>query len=292
MNERAVVVGIESLDADAAVLGWAADEAWRAGRSLYLVHCYRRLTSTDRYWAQLMHVNEMRREKAQQVVSSAAALVHVRHPDVLVDGSSVAGPACTALIDLSHVAELLVVGRHCGTPTDAICAIAEAAACPVVFVGLQPTTSGPVVLFLDGDDLVIPVVDFAFAQAARCDSELLVVRSEPEPTGAGGGYEVAELSMRQEQLDTSLAGWQERYPQVPVTVELRGEPPVAALHWAAEVGRLLVVARRSAAIVAELDCAPGRGPIAVVPPGVRRRAEVPRPAARVEREWVHAGVDG
>lgn len=282
MSERtAVVAGIGSLEADGAVLDWAADAAWRAGEQLYLVHCYRRLVSTDRYWPPLMHVNDVRRDTAAHVVSSAAQHAHARHPDLAVDGSSVPGSACGALIDLSHVAGLLVVGRHASTPTSAVCAIAESAACPVVFVGSQPSAAGPVVLYLDGDDLVVPAVEFAFAEAAGAGAELLVVRSEPEPSVPDAGYELAELTERQEQLDEALSGWHERYPHVAVTVELRAEPPVATVNWAVGAGRLLVLSRRSVATAAELDARAGRCPVAVVPPHPLHA-----------RGYAHAGVDG
>ena len=56
-----VVVGIGSLDLDAAVLDWAADQAWHAHDALYVVHAYRRLVSADRYWPLLVHANDARR---------------------------------------------------------------------------------------------------------------------------------------------------------------------------------------------------------------------------------------
>lgn len=273
MSERTVVAGVGSLEADRAVLSWAADEAWRAEKGLYLVHCYRRLISTDRYWPPLAQANDARHDAAQHVVSSAVATARAQHHDLLVDGSSVAAPACATLIDLSRVAELLVVGRHCATPADSVRAIAAASSCPVVFVGTEPVDSGPVVLFLDSDDLFVPAVDVAFEAAARRGCDLLVAQAFPATPGEQRSYEVAAMTERQEQLDESLARWQRRYPGVGVTVELREEPPADTLRWAGAQGRLLVLPRRCADSIAQLECGPRQGPVIVVPPPSRRRGQ-------------------
>jgi hypothetical protein len=262
-----VVVGIGTTDQDAAVLTWAADQAGRSRDALYVVHVYRPLASADRYWPRLVRANDARRAAAQHVAASGVQLARARCPRLSADGSSIAGPVASVLVDVSHVAELLVVGRRATSPPSGVRQLAAESACPVVFVGPQPRGDGPVVLVFDHQMEAAgfaEAVDFAFAAAEQRGTGLLVVGVEA-PDFAGGAAALAARTHRQEELDRLLAGWQERSPAVAVAVQLRREPIAVVAERATKAGQLLVLASGLADLSAAQDCGPNQAAIAVMP---------------------------
>jgi hypothetical protein len=270
-----VVVGIGTTDQDAAVLTWAADQAGRSRDALYVVHAYRVLVSADRYWSPLVRANDARRGIAQHVTASAVQIARGTHADLPVDGSSIAGPAIAVLADVSHVADLLVVGRRARTPPSDVRALSADSVSPLVFVGEQPRTEGPVVLILDGDaptEGFPTVADFAFVAAEERGVGLLIVQAgTPEkPESMACAAALAVQTDRQEQLDIALAPWQERFPTVGVTVEVRGETFDRVLLHVVDAGQLLVLAGGSADVWAALDGLPNQAAIAVVPTTTQR----------------------
>jgi hypothetical protein len=273
-----VVVGISAVDQDKAALAWAADQAWHGRDALYVVHAYRALVSSDRYWPLLVRANDARRGAAQHVVASAIQLARAARPGLSVDGSSIAGSVTSVLLDVAHVAELLVLGRYPGTTPAEIRDLGAGSVCPVVFVGARPRTAGPVVLLLDGG---LPAggspaaVDFAFAAAEQRDCGLVVVQAGlPARPGVDGSAAaiLAAQTQCQEQLDVALADWHERFPNVGVTAQLRREPVADCLHWGVTAGRLVVLATGWTDAVVALECLPDQAAVAVVPATARHAA--------------------
>jgi hypothetical protein len=239
---------------------------------LFVVHAYRTLVSADHYWPQLVRANDARRGDAQHVVASAVQLARARCPRLCADGSSIAGPVSVVLDDVSHVAELLVVGRRAGSPAPDVRQLASGSACPVVFVGAQPRDEGPVVVLLDRDavaDGFSAAVDFGFAAAAQRGAGLLVVQSEL-PDFSRGPAALAAQTERQEQLDIVLDDWRERFPSVGVAVELRREPIADSANRLLAAAQLLVLAGGSRDLCTSLECAPHEAAIVVLPPTTHR----------------------
>jgi hypothetical protein len=262
-----IVVGVDAGDQDAAVLAWAVDQARRTRDELYVVHAYRPLATADRYWPRLVRTNDARRGAAQHVAASAVQLARARCPQLSADGSSIAGPVVSVLVDVSHVAELLVVGRRAGSPPSDVRRLAAEAACPVVFIGPQPRVDGPVVVLFDGDTKAAgfaEAIDFAFAAAELRGADLLVVEAETLDF-AGDTAALAAQTRGQEELDMLLAGWQARSPAVAVAVELRRESVADIAKRAMKAGQLLVLASGLADLSAAQDCGPNQAAIAVVP---------------------------
>ena len=96
--------------------------------------------------------------------------------------------------------------------------------------GGQRVSDPRVTLVLGRPDQADDAIDFAFTAASRRDAYLLVIVSAQPPAWADF---VAWESALQEELDTDLARWQEKHPDVGVAVEIVPPAEVDLTHLAA-----------------------------------------------------------
>ncbi|GAB2668935.1 universal stress protein [Saccharopolyspora gloriosae] len=221
---------------------WAADEAARRGAELRIVEVTEFTDTDERERAMLDHVVRRCRQET---------------PDLPVSDRVAHGHPATELVRASKEADLLVLGAHERTASRWASAgsvatrVATHAECPVVVVR-EPRRAGGVVVGLDGTVLEQQALHFAFTAARRRGTELIAVRArdlvraaERFPAIPPLDFEVqAELDKARRDLDHSLEGWNERYPDVPVCREVRcGHPTAVLLHLSARA-RMLVVGHR------------------------------------------------
>ncbi|WP_043323289.1 universal stress protein, partial [Micromonospora sp. M42] len=91
---------------------------------------------------------------------------------------------------------------------------------------------GPVVVGVDGSELSTAAVGFAYEEAARRGASLIVVHAWLYPTPMGPGdilplvYDPEALAEESRRVVAeSVAGWSQRYPDVPVRQRsIRGAP--------------------------------------------------------------------
>ncbi|WP_229398555.1 universal stress protein, partial [Micromonospora okii] len=178
------------------------------------------------------------RHQAEQVVDEAMAEARKVSAEVDVTGELVDGSPARVLVSESQDAALLVLGsRGLGGFAEllvgsAAVQVSARADCPVLVVRGEPRADGPVVVGVDGSELSDEAIAFAFEEAAQRDTPLVAVHAWLYPTPVGPGdvlpltYDVDALIAEEERaLAESLAGWSERYPQVPVQRRLvRGVP--------------------------------------------------------------------
>jgi nucleotide-binding universal stress UspA family protein len=229
---RAVVVGIDHSPQSLAAADLAAWEATRRGIALHLVEGIqlRPAAGGSRSGAGILDV-------AQRRLDAVAQRLRDDHPGLPVVARLAEGTGADVLVAASAAAELVVVGTHGdGVLSRALLgsvsrAVVRRAYAPVL---IQPRTAaaqvpppGPVVVGVDGSPGGAAALAVAFDEAAARGVALLAVHvwAVPqaddlvaEPRWPTDREEVAALlhAGAQRRLAEALAGWQERYPDVPV----------------------------------------------------------------------------
>jgi nucleotide-binding universal stress UspA family protein len=254
-----IVVGIDESPGSDAAVRWACDEARTGTRAVRLVCVYHwtlpyRWNGT--YTGVTDHDLPQLKYAAEAHVSRAIDNAVRFAPEVDVTGKAIEGNAAHVLIDESEQASLLVLGSRNLQALGSVllgsvgAAVAARASCPVVVVrgpaGLIAERAA-VVVGVDGTDSVEPALEFAFDHASRHRVPLHAVmcwrrdvlasmqwRTEPPVP------ESAELWLAE-----SLAGWQEKYPDVDVHGSVVRDQPVAGLVAASRAQHLLVVRSRT-----------------------------------------------
>jgi nucleotide-binding universal stress UspA family protein len=286
-----VVVGMDGSDSALRAVRWAAREAALRKMPLRIVHAsphYPEIGhgAAEREWP-------LARQIAHGLVGRARQVAERDQPDLDVETSVVTGPPARTLTEASRTAALLVVGArgldgfaglHLGSVAATVSAYAR---CPVVIVRrvVAPDTDrpAPVVVGVDGSPRSRLALDFAFAFAARRQLPLIAVHSWRESSPHSARQVLTEAANQRDLADEAertlaeaLAGWSERYPDVPVARELRRDRPVNALLSFSPQAELLVVGSRGhggfagmlLGSTSEALVRYASGPVAVVHPGI------------------------
>jgi nucleotide-binding universal stress UspA family protein len=258
ITEGSVVVGVDGSPSSEVALRWAVDEARRTRRPLHVVHALgNELVLSDK---QQLGTKEAPASD-DPVVTAAMDVVRTLAPELQTTPHSVTGFAPTTLIAASKVAGTVVVGAHgrSAIPTALLGSVSQQVAihssCPVVVVRESGTHggvgSGHVVVGVDGSEASASAVGYAFAYAASTGRSLTAVHtwwSEPlkginqdEPR-TGDWPQIA--SQEETLVAESLAGWSEKYPDVPIRRHVVRGDPVVELFRESYGASLLVVGSR------------------------------------------------
>jgi nucleotide-binding universal stress UspA family protein len=193
---------------------------------------------------------------AENLLTHTIVAANSLAPDVEVTGEAVDGSAAQILIDASAHATLLVLGsRRLKALGSALLGsvgtgVAARACCPVVVVrgpaGLTAERAA-VVVGVDGTDAAEPALEFGFDHASRHHVPLRAVLCwRPDVLAAMQWRPEPPAPDRAEQwLSEALAGWLERYPDVPARGVVVRDHPVTGLVAASHAQRLLVVRSRT-----------------------------------------------
>ncbi|MEU9821213.1 universal stress protein [Pseudonocardia alni] len=234
-----LAVGVDGSPRDRTAVTWAAVAAGSRHLPLRLLHAQGR--RFDRAGA--------------DAVSAAAEHARIVAPAVEVQSRALTGDPVAVLRDQSRDAVMLVLAPHTGEPLEAFgwstaAALTASAPCPVVAVPPRrgPTrTAGAVVVGVDGSELSEAALAFAFDHAAAAGAALVAVHAWQDAGGdrvddRAGGFGRVEAEQAQERvLAEALAGWTEKYPDVPVRRIVVHGPARAALLARAGTAQLLVV---------------------------------------------------
>ncbi|MFI6986653.1 universal stress protein [Embleya sp. NPDC050154] len=260
MNEGTppIVVGVEPTDAGGLAVVWAADEAARRRLPLRLVHALDWPAGADRGSETNTHRQtwgERFRAVGTRALDEAAALVAARHPSLVTDRVLLDGAPISVLPGQARDAAMIVVGsRRLSATTELLItgsiatSITAHAGCPVVVVREpEHITADPrtIVVGVDGSQRSAPAVAYAFDEAARRGATVVAVHVRQPSTGLMAGLRTGEeLREGRIRLAETLAGWSEKYPDVPVRREVVVGHPVRVLADAAEHALGLVVGTR------------------------------------------------
>lgn len=248
-----VVVGVDGSAAALDAVRVAVREAEYRQRPLRVVHAFIwPLTGAPLTPVPGAPVTAGLRNQAEQYVTEAVEQASKIAPDLRITGVVVDGAPTPVLVEEARGAVLTVLGHRglggfagllLGSVTVQVAARAQS---PVMVVRGEARADGPVVVGVDGSELSTKAVAFAFEEADRRDASLVAVHAWLFPTPVGPGdilplvYDLDAAEGEEERtLAESIAGFADRYPQVPVRHRVvRGSP-----------GRVLVEASKRAQLV-------------------------------------------
>ena len=263
MAAKPIVVGVDGSDLALRAVDWAAREAALRGLPLKIVSgaALPPKMMDRRTDAGPDIVSDTVLKGREQDLAAAAERAAAAAPDLPVDVEASAQAPATALINAGTDASMLVVGaRGVGTFTAMILGsvslyVSAQATCPVVVVREETTATHRQVGVGIGDPArSAAALAFAFEEAALRKASLIAVHAQDTPGGQVGAAvralatpgrsAVAEAAA--EKLDTMLADWQDRYPDVPVTHDFVQGHPGRALVGLSARADLVVLGRHLA----------------------------------------------
>jgi nucleotide-binding universal stress UspA family protein len=229
----AVVVGVDESDHAREAVAWAAEAASRERRPLVLAHAIRLAAPwVAGYGVDIYTLNEQIRRGAEERAAAAVQRLESEHAGLDVSSVCVEGDARDLLIDLSRQARLVVVGsRGRGRVRSALLGsvasgVVRHAHCPVVVMrgpGGREERHG-VVVGTDVTERSLPTLEFAFRVASWQQEPLTIVHCVYEPTTAEGSSLVSpphsDFAEERLAVGETVAGLREKYPDVPVTLEV------------------------------------------------------------------------
>ncbi|MCC9183414.1 universal stress protein [Mycolicibacterium mageritense] len=252
-----IVVGVDGSPPSDAAVAWAARDAALRRVPLTFVHAlpiaaapaWLDMGLPDDYWA-------WQKKRGQEIVAQARDLankVTAGGEPLQFAAEVVSGHSVSTLIDYSHNADLLVVGcrglgkwgrRLLGSVS---ASLVRHAHCPVAVIhdGPQHADDAPVVVGVDGSQASELATEIAFDEASRRGVELVVVHTWNDLDYDFPDVKWAELKPREDRVvSEQLAGWCERYPDVPVRRVVQRDRPAYQLVEQSDGAQLVVVGSR------------------------------------------------
>jgi len=257
-DQRTIVVGIDASPGSEVAQRWAVEEARARKQPLRLVCAFTWNINTESV-AVFAHHPGLGTEDLKRFADHTVqtALDNIDGGGLDIAGAGVEGSAVDVLLNEAETASLVVMGSRQLHATGSFllgsvgAQVAARASCPVVVTrgpAGYPAERSKVIAAVDASKQSEAVLGFAFDEASRhrvglhavlCwHPSLLKVRDWTERGGARG-YEQAEAW-----LGETMAGWQEKYPDVVVTTRVIEEHPVSGLVGESLAQYLLVVGKK------------------------------------------------
>jgi nucleotide-binding universal stress UspA family protein len=253
-----ILVGVDGSAESMAAVEWAAAEADSRNARLLIVH----IADAHAYglWGTTKTIRQGLRELARPVVDRAVRLALSRHPSVAVRGRVILGSPVRAMVRLSDLSDLTVVGRRgrgaisrfvLGSITQRLMTHGHRT---IVAVGsspqeLIPSGGGSVILGVCDHPGQEPATRFAFAEAARRGVGVHAVHAWsvgalPPPGVPTALAYPAQLQSRADRLvQSAVADLRQEYPRTTVTTAALEGDPGLVLPAACNPADLLVLAQ-------------------------------------------------
>jgi nucleotide-binding universal stress UspA family protein len=256
VEQGAVVVGVDGSAGSGAALEWAVGYAQQRRRPLLIVNG----AGDPRRSSQLVGLDDARRElrtEARRVTEQALAVARRIAPELDIGVAAPLHDARQALLDLAERASIVVVGTRGLGPVRALLlgsvstALAAHAVCPVAVVRPAERDQdgrAPVVVGADGTEASIAALDLAFEVASTERRPLVAVHSWSsddtfaDPASYQQGVDAIQEHTRV--LAESLAGYEEKYPDVSAERRLPRSSAPDTLVELSETAALVVVGSR------------------------------------------------
>jgi nucleotide-binding universal stress UspA family protein len=254
-DHREILLGFDGSPDAQAALEWAVREAASRHLRLHVLYVQPDLSGWDAAAATMSGAPVLTSTLPDEGDTILATAVRAAESaGVPVSAASIAGPTAGVLVEQSQGADLVVIGsRGLGSVTSAVLGstvshVASHAHCPVAVIQSQGASEGPVVVGVDGSAESEELVGWAFDHASRHGLALEVLHAYAIPVYPGvvpyvPPVEITQATSDFEQRVTKevLAGWQEKYPDVPVTTTVLHGRPAPALVEASARASLTVV---------------------------------------------------
>jgi nucleotide-binding universal stress UspA family protein len=252
-----IVVAVDGSPAANAAVCWAARDAALRGIPLAVVHAVVTPMAT---WPPVPYPESLLvglEDEGRRIVAHAIKIAEEAMPvdrKVAITGELKYAAAATALVKLSDKAEMVVVGSSGrgvlarGILGSVSSSVVRHANCPVAVIHdedpLMPDPQhAPVLLGIDGSPASELATAVAFGEASRRGVDLLAVHAWSDVAVldvAGLDWSAVE-GEAERSLAESLAGWQERYPDVTVHRLVVRDRPAHQLLEKSESAQLVVV---------------------------------------------------
>jgi nucleotide-binding universal stress UspA family protein len=255
----AIVVGVDGSPLGEHAVLWAAEEARLQNRSLLLVHAIEPISANQLAWLSSAgipphQVNREAQDVAARVIERARTLADDRRPAERVETEIRLGDPRRVLLDHAERAPLVVVGtrghgRVAGLLLGSVSgAVLRHATCPVAVVRPGPAESRGVLLGVDLSLAALPAVEVAFEQASQRGLPLTVVHCLWDTLIGRDAWAHVDPSdpdadEARRLVAETLAGAQEKYPDVAVRVELTRGAIEDCLVDLSQLHELLVIGR-------------------------------------------------
>ncbi|MFJ2058271.1 universal stress protein [Streptomyces sp. NPDC087908] len=252
---RSIVVGLDGTEQADAAAEWAAEEALLRGAGVELVHAKTPVPEVVLPFA----AGDDEEAWAGEMVTRTATELGKRHPGLTVTTRLLADEPVPGLVTAAREGDLLVLGSRAlgsvagyllGSVGLTVAGIVEQ---PVVLVrAVDParTPQGPVLVGADARQPMDAVLGFAFEEAARRHSQVLVVYVQELPLHAGMGpamvpdFRLSVVPEIRGSLDGLLDPWRAKHPDVDATARVAVGSAGSELVTAAREASLVVVGRR------------------------------------------------
>jgi nucleotide-binding universal stress UspA family protein len=261
LSRHGIVVGTDGSPSSQVAVRWAAREATMRHVPLAIVHVTDSLSvaaSTLEWPAGLVpeEVLEIQENEGHNAIAEAIGLAEDSFesgdgPDITSE--LLFGRAVPGLVDLSKEAQMVVVGCHGRTGKhrrllgSVSTGLVHHAHCPVAVVHdespLSQQAYRPVLVGIDGSRASELATAIAFDEASWRGVDLVTLHiwSDADMSTVFGVEPSAVQAAADKTLAESLAGWQERYPDVAVRRVVEFERPVRHLLNQSEGAQLVVV---------------------------------------------------
>jgi nucleotide-binding universal stress UspA family protein len=255
-----IVVGVDESPAAKIAVQWAARDAELRKIPLTLVHAISPEIATRPNVRLPAGLARWQRDRGRRLVDDAFKVVEEvcqRGGPAEVHNEVLPSAAVPTLVDLSKDAELVVAGslgsgrwpgRLLGSVSSGLLRYAH---CPVAIVHDEDPlrshpSQAPVLVGIDGSSASESATAIAFDEASRRNVGLIAVHAWNDAHVSewpGINWSATEL-IAYEVTAERLAGWQERYPDVPVHRIVVCDQPARQLVRRAEDAQLVVVGSR------------------------------------------------
>lgn len=254
---KSVVVGVDGSTGALCAVRWAATEAVTRRRPLRILHCSL-LVHTTRFPAHAQaEILQQLTHRSDAVLEAAAAEARSVVDELDVTTTTSTELAIPGLLAAADGAELLVLGARgigafeqllLGSTSRAV--VAHATVPVVVVRGESGGDHKRIAVGVDGSDVSMRAVEFAFMEASWRDAVLVAVHACGFPRDLHDLSEPVREQLRALDIDDrlavqeTLAGQREEHPDVKVEEVFVHDEPVAALVAQSRTADLVVVGSR------------------------------------------------
>lgn len=236
---------------------WAATEALLHGCGLHLVNSW--VLPPESSPGTIVTEGDPKRlhDEGEHILSEAAQLARACAPgdELVITTEAIDTLITPTLVERSRAARMLVVGSRGlgafrrGLLGSVSTAVAQHAHCPVAVIHADApldaaaAATRPVLVGVDGSGNSAVAVELAFDAAARRNVGLMAVHAWSDTSGLdlpARNWDSAQETARAT-LAENLAGYAEKYPDVPVQRVVTADRPVRSLLDASADAQLVVV---------------------------------------------------
>jgi nucleotide-binding universal stress UspA family protein len=296
MESMPVVVGVDGSEESLRAAEWAAREAQRHRVPLRIVSAPAMPPRMHAYDTVPQTVASALRTRAAGALGEAVGRAGEVTSGLLVEADLLTGIPALAVTDCGTDARMLVVGaRGVGGFAAMLLGsisryVSMHAACPVV-VAQEETSAAhlEVVVGVRDPHDTADTLGFAFEEADLRHATLVAVHSRWLPAAVGGlaGDGPGHSAHREQALDEAssalskaLDGWRDKYPAVPVRLDVVNDHPAKVLACYSSRADLVVIGRHGApgrhpaiGAIQHAVLNHAHGPVAMVPSRVLGRAQ-------------------